>query len=132
MFAVEQENPAYNIVCLIISLIGVIFELYELLPDLYRYIQTWNEKQRLLKAENDAATNKEISCTKVVIQNQDAEAETEDLHNKGESTNEQTVDTSENVIENLNYLQKVKLVFKEFVFDSLGEFLIYPSINCGL
>ena len=37
VFAVEQENPAYNFVCLIISLIGLIFELYDLLPDLYRY-----------------------------------------------------------------------------------------------
>jgi len=131
VFAVEQENAAYNIVCFIISLIGLVYELYEFLPDLYHYMKTWNEKRRMVQAENDAAANKEKSCTEVVIRNQtefDAEAEKKDLHNKGEPTNQQPVDSSENV----NYSQKVKLVFKEFVVDSLGEFLIYPSIICGL
>ena len=134
VFAVEQENPAYNVVCFLISLIGLIFELYELIPDLYHYIKQWKEKRRMLKAMHNAAVNKETTCNEVVIQNEaetDITGDKETPQTKEESTN-QPADTAEDKEETLDYSQKAKLVFKEFVFDSLGEFLIYPSIICGL
>ena len=35
-------------------------------------------------------------------------------------------------MEEIGYAQKTKYVFKEFVLESLGEILIYPSIICSL
>ena len=105
VFAVEQDNVAYNVVCFIISFIGLAFELYELLPDLYHYIKAWKEKQRKLKAENDVAAKKGASRTEVVIQNQDIE---EAPQTEKESTDEPDADTSvEDEVETLDYSKKV-------------------------
>ena len=108
VFAVEQEHAGYNVVCGLISLIGFIFELYELIPDLYQYIKEWIKKRR----EDEQA----------IVEADDAKKE--DKAEKASETNQE-----ENEVSNA---QKVKHVFKEFVLKSLGEILIYPSIICSL
>ena len=108
VFAVEQEHAAYNVVCGLISLIGFLLELYDLIPDLYKYIKKWKEKQQedqqAIVEDDDA--NKEAKADKADDNNQEAEE--------------------------VSYTQKTKYVFKEFVLKSLGEMLIYPSIICSL
>ena len=119
VFAIKQEHAAYNIVCGIISFIGLVFELYETLPDLYRYIKKLKQKWRKRKED------------RLVIAKPDGTAD-EAPQTEEEPTNEPAADNSEDDVDTLDYSKKVKRVLKEFVFDSFGELLIYPSIICSL
>jgi len=120
VFAIEQEHAAYNIVCGIISFIGLVYESVQTFPDLYRYMK--KVKQKWHKQKED----------KLVITKLEAAEDEETSNSEEEPANEQPANNLEDDIEALDISQKVKRVLKEFVLDSLGELLIYPSIICGL
>ena len=116
-FAIERQHVPYNVVCILISGIGLCFELYDIIPDIYHYIKQWNEKRRKLREEEDQ---------KAVVE---ADNDTTEYNpNKEQAKNDNSGENEKNV----NYAQKTKYVFKEFVLESLGEMLIYPSIICSL
>ena len=109
VFAVKTQHVGYNVVCGVISLIGLIFELYEIIPDLYRYIKNWKQK-RQNQGNPEAESNSNDSGTNVTI----------------------TKDPRQTENEHFSYVQEAKFIFKEFIIDSLGEILIYPSLICNL
>lgn len=119
-FSIEQKHVPYNVVCILISGAGLCFELYDIIPDIYRYIKQWNEKRRKSREEEDQKA--------VVEADNDA---TEYNPNKEQAKNDNSGE-EEKEIKDINYAQKTKYVFKEFVLESLGEMLIYPSIICSL
>ena len=110
IFIMEKEHASYNIVCGIFSFIGLGIEIYEITPDIYHYIKQFKERRRALNAGNSE------NRINVIAEETNA-------------TEEQTNATS---TEEVNYIKKTMKMFKEFVIDSLGEILIYPSIICGL
>ena len=116
-FAIEQKHTGYNVVCILISFIGLCFELYDILPDIYHYIKQLNEKRCKSREEEDQKA--------VVEADNDA---TEYNPNKEQAK----TDKGSEETKDINYAQKTKYVFKEFVLESLGEILIYPSIICSL
>ena len=117
VFAVEREHVGYNVVCILISAIGFCFELYDIIPDIYQYIKRWKKKRRKLREEEDQRA--------VVEANDNA---TEDR----EQTKTDTSTENDEETKNITYAQKTKYVLKEFLLESLGEILIYPSIICSL
>ena len=119
-FAIERKHVPYNVVCILISGVGLCFELYDIIPDIYHYIKQWNEKRRKLREEEDQKA--------VVEADNDA---TEYNPNKEQAKSDMGVE-KEKETKDINYAQKTKYVFKEFVLESLGEMLIYPSIICSL
>ena len=124
LFSIEQEHAAYNVVCGLISLIGLCIELYDLIPDLYHYIKQWNEKRRQLREDQQAVVEAD---DKVLDDNH---TKKEDNHKKKEGKSEKS--NKEDQETNVSYTEKTKYVFKEFVLQSLGEILIYPSVICSL
>ena len=119
--AVEQAHIGYNVVCGLISFIGLCFELYDIIPDIYHYIKQWKEKRHKLQEEEDQKA--------VVVADNDTTEENPSI--KEEAKNEKSNKKDEEM-EEISYAQKTKYVFKEFVLESLGEILIYPSIICSL
>jgi len=118
VLAIEQKHAGYNIVCGLISLISFSFELYDIIPDLYRYIKQWKEKCYKLKEEEDK---------QAVV-----EANTEDGSSRQQQVDKETSCDKDKEEEEINYTKKAKCVFKEFVLESFGEILVYPSIICSL
>jgi len=118
IFAIEGKNLGYNIVCTIISFIGLVSEFSkEVVPYVYHTIKNWRrERSRKWTVEN--------------LENIPAPLESglgvRDVEN---ITPQEEVDVKNNP---QNYVQKAKSVFKDFIIDSLGELLIYPSIICSL
>jgi len=131
LFIIEQEHARYNIVCGIFSFLGLAFEIYQVVRDVYQYIKQFKQKQRALNFNTANSENNAIA---------EETDSTEDLEQTGTNNDEinyvQTNSTKEptNASDNdeTNYKQKTFRVLKEFIFDSLGEILIYPSIICGM
>ena len=127
VFAIEQKHAAYNIVCGLISFIGLVYELFQTLPDLYRYIKKLRQKWRKRKEDElviatlDQAANEDTSPTEEEVTKPAAEPEAKPA-----------ADSSEADVDALDYSKKVWKVLKDLIIDSLGEFLIYPSIICSL
>ena len=109
--AITTEHVGYNVVCGIISLIGLIYELYELIPDLYHHIKIWKQKQNQITPEETNQSSSNGSVTVIQSPKQKNEARDE---------------------ARFSYIQDAKFVFKKFTIDSLGETLLYPSIICNL
>ena len=120
-FVIEGQHPVYNIVCGIISFIGVLYEVGKwILPYSYRKIkQCKEERQRTCQispTNNTPADNESITV-------QDCEGGTlQDLNISQERT----------TADEIEFAVYAKKIFKEFVVDSLGEISIYPSIICTL
>ena len=120
-FVIEGQYPVYNIVCGIISFIGVLYEVGKwIIPYSYRKIKQCKEKRQrtcqISPTNNMPADNESITV-------QDCEGDTlQDLNISQERT----------TADEIEFAVYAKKIFKEFVVDSLGEILIYPSIICSL
>ena len=44
-FAIKTEHIVYNIVCGIISLVGLVIELFQTIPDIYHNIKKWKQRK---------------------------------------------------------------------------------------
>ena len=113
VFAATAEHVGYNVVCGIISLIGLIYELFELIPDLYHRIKIWKQKRNQITPEEMEQSSSKGSVT--IIQSPQQENEVGGDHEV-----------------RFSYIREAKFVLKKFVIDSLGETLLYPAIICNL
>ena len=97
---VQGEHIAYYITYILISFIGLIHGLYEVISDLYVNIKHWNERRKQLREiAPENRPNQELWTTTVTVEPLD-----------------------------LSYSQKALKVLKEYVLHSVGEFLLLPTV----
>ena len=113
LFVIEGQNPVYNIVSGTIALIGILVEAGKMIIQLIRWI------------------GKRCSSCQVPPTN-NISAEPEGPQGEGvENDTSQGQTSQERNSNNENETGAMEL-FVEYIFDSLEEILIYPSIICAL
>lgn len=119
---VQGDHIAYHLVYLFISLIGLAYELTDVILDVRIQLK---KKNKVQNAEDQPTEPTEPR-----------QGWTGNMSLASVESNEQNApqddDSSLSPQEEISYRRKAKIVFKEYVLHSLGEMLIYPTFICIL
>ena len=114
VFSIEREHPTYNIVCSSISLVGLLYEIFNTL--FFSYIKPWYEQRKSRRINPESIPGPSTP--------KNAFEDPEDI--KVSAIDDDCVKD----LVNTNKEPKEAVI--EFIRDSVGELFIYPSIICGL
>ena len=117
LFAIKGKHAGYNITCGIISFVALMYEACTIVvPHVYHKIQHWNEDRKKASQVKPVSINGDLKL--VCIEDSENLSAQDRKHIKQDDPT--------------NHAKKVADILKEFLVNSIGELLIYPSIICGL
>lgn len=116
---VQGDHIGYHLVYLFISLIGLAYELTDVIIDIRKWVKQCKQNQieNLENQPRQGWTEGTVSL--------------ESVESNGQNTSQHD-DDSVQPQEEITYKKKVKRVFIDYVLHSLGEMLIYPTFICIL
>ena len=119
---IQGDHIGYHLAYLFISLIGLAYELTDVLIDVRKWVMQCQrnrvENMETRPREGWAEDEGNMSLASVESNEQNAQAPQDD----GDSLQS----------EEITYKKRAKRVFKDYVLHSLGEVLIYPTFICVL
>jgi len=124
--AVQGEHIAFHLAYLFISLIGLAYEITDVLIDT-RKLMIQCKRNRVANMEDQPRqgwTGGEDDMTLATVEDNEQNAAQDDNSYSSQWTQEE--------IEELTYKKKAKIVFTDYIIHSLGEILIYPTFICVL
>lgn len=102
-FGIQGRHIAYYITYILISVIGLIHGLYEVISDLYIKVKHWNKRRKQLREISPEDRPNQVAWTTIIVEPLD-----------------------------LTYNQKALKALKEYVLHSVGEFLLSPIVVLSL
>ena len=124
-FAVKQDSLSYNIVCLIVSFIGLVKNSYDIAKKLYKHYITSKHKTAQVEPHSDEDT-RNTAWAQMEIR------DIEDVENQL-SEGVPSQEAAESITDEGEKLEEEKLeksIIKDIVLKYI--FIMYPAVICGL